>query len=88
MELNPEVSSARGTRYVLVNSDGELDGYFFNDQDYDSKLREFYTTADIKAGERLYMVNNYYEEKTFIVCCRIYSPSKNTMFLEVTLQRG
>ena len=72
-----------GTRYVLVNPDGELDGYFFNDQNYDSKLREFYTTADIKAGERLYMVNNYYEEKTFIVCYRIYSPSKNTMFLEV-----
>ena len=23
-----------GTRYVLVNPDGELDGYFFNDQDY------------------------------------------------------
>lgn len=72
-----------GTRYVLINPDGELDGYFFNDHDYDSKLREFYTTADIKAGERLYMVNNYYEEKTFIVQYRIYSPGKNTMYLEV-----
>ena len=72
-----------GTRYVLVNPDGELDSYFFNDQNYDSKLREFYTTADIKTGDRLYMVNNYYEEKTFVVCYRIYSPSKNTMFLKV-----
>lgn len=71
-----------GTYYVLTNKDGALNGYFFNTM-YDDRLQSFYSKADIKAGERLYLVNDYYEQKTFIVQYRIYSPTKNTMYLEV-----
>jgi hypothetical protein len=71
-----------GTYYVLTNKDGALNGYFFNTM-YDERLQSFYSTSDIRAGERLYLVNDYYEQKTFIVQYRIYSPTKNTMFLEV-----
>ena len=77
------MSKEQGTHYVLTNKDGQLDGYFFHDGGYIEEKKSFYSTADIKPGERLYLVNNYYEEKTFIVQYRIYSLKDDTFYLEV-----